>query len=233
MKKSEVIQLIKDNQKADGIKKWELSNRSSLKSYGVGITQLRKISKQIGRDHNLAQQLWNSNIYEAKILGMLIDDPKQITRDQAEAQVESLHGGLLSHVFSSCGATLAKAPFVVDVVEDWLEHEDKIRRRCGWGLLYEVSKFKGKKAPDETYFVSKVNLFHKNFEQEKDYWAREAMKLALMGIGKRSKKLNKVAVKYARAASKLETEKNPKNGCEPLDVLKHLKSEYLTKKLGL
>ena len=38
-----------------------------------------------------------------------------LTREQAERQVEQLHGGMLVHVFSSCDATLAKTPFVVEL----------------------------------------------------------------------------------------------------------------------
>ena len=67
----------------------------------------------LGRDPKLAKQLWNSKVYEMKVLALLIDDPKAMTVEQAETQVEELQGGYLAHVFSSCDATLAKTPFVL------------------------------------------------------------------------------------------------------------------------
>lgn len=31
-----------------------------------------------------------------------------------------------------------------------------MRRSCGYGLLYEISRFKGRKAPEERYFLDHV-----------------------------------------------------------------------------
>ena len=89
MTKTEVLALLKENRNERGIEHWKKKGGkpSKLKSYGIGLTQLRKIAKQVGRDHKLAQSLWKSNFYDAKVVGLLIDDPKQFTKEQAEAQV--------------------------------------------------------------------------------------------------------------------------------------------------
>ncbi|HBX38189.1 MAG TPA: hypothetical protein DEG76_13255 [Pseudohongiella sp.] len=62
---------------------------------------------------------------ERGIAALLIDDPKKITREQAEQQVDQLHSGMLAHVFSSCDATLAKTPFVIDLADQWIRHGDR------------------------------------------------------------------------------------------------------------
>jgi 3-methyladenine DNA glycosylase AlkD len=54
----------------------------------IGLTQLRKLGRKVGRDRKLARQLWDSNVYDAKVIGLLIDEPKMIARKQAERQVE-------------------------------------------------------------------------------------------------------------------------------------------------
>lgn len=79
----------------------------------MGLTRLRKYAKSIGRDAKLARELWKSNVYEAKVVSLLVDDPKRMTIEQAETQVEQLQGGYLVHVYSSCDAVLAKTPFVL------------------------------------------------------------------------------------------------------------------------
>ena len=58
---------------------------------------------------------------------------------------------------------------------------------------------------------------------------RGAMAGALIGIGKRSKELNKAAIKVAKATGPVDY---GSSGCEPIDVLKHLTSDYLKNKLG-
>ena len=61
-------------------------------------------------------------------------------------------------------------------------------------------------------------------------WVREAMAAALMGIGKRNKKLNTAAIRAAKAIGPVDIDYGDDNRCEPLDVLKHLTSDYLKKK---
>lgn len=191
---------------------------------------MRKFSKLVGRDPALARELWQSDIYEMKIVSLLIDDPKSISLEQVEEQVDQLQGGYLAHVFSSCDATLSKAPFVVDLADRWIASKDTIRQQCGYGLLYEISKSKKKTAPDEAYFLNHISLIDQTYENQPIDMLM-SMAGALMGIGKRSKPLNVAALKVARKIGSINFD--PDGRCDPLDVSKHLTSDYLVQKLGL
>ncbi len=226
--KTQVLALLKENRSERGIAHWKKKPRK-LKSFGIGLTQLRKLAKQIGRDHKLAQQLWKSDVYDAKIIGLLIDDPKQLSREQAEEQVEGLQGGMFSHVFASCDATLAKTPFAFELACDWMESKDDMRRRCGYALLYELSK-KNIKEMDDPYLLGRIDHIRRAIHGE-EMWVREAMGGALMGIGKRNKKLNKAAISAAKAIGPIDIDYGDDNSCEAVNVLKHLTSDYLKKKL--
>ncbi len=57
------------------------------------------------------------------------------------------------------------------------------------------------------------------------------MLAALMGIGKRSRKLNKAAIKAVKAIGPVHVDSG-NTSCEPTDVLKHLTSDYLKKRLS-
>lgn len=233
MTKTQVIALLKSNQNERGIAHWKKfeSKSGGLKSFGIGLTQLRKLAKQVGRDHKLALQLWKSDIYDAKVLGLLVDDPKQVSREQAEEQVEGLSGGMLSHVFASCDATLAKTPYAFDLANEWMESDDPVRRQCGYSLLYELSKKKKVVGMDDDYLLECIEYIRDNIHDE-EMWVRESMNTSLMGIGKRNKKLNQAAVKAAKAIGPVDIDYGDDNSCEPLDVLKHLTSDYIKKKLG-
>lgn len=233
MNSSDVIDLLKANQNERGIEYWNKLNPdvASLKSYGIGLTVLRKLAKKIGRDHSLSQELWKSDIYDAKIIALLIDDPKQITRDQVELQVDNLYGGHLAHVFSSCDATLAKTPFVVELLTDWINSSDTMRRLCGYGLLYEVSKSKKKDAPDDAFYLKKIKQINDSYKGEKNI-IKLAMAGALLGIGKRNITLNSAALKMANKIGPVPVESGISK-CEPFDVAKHLTSDYIKNKLEL
>jgi hypothetical protein len=202
-----------------------------MTSYGIGITRLRKLAKQIGRNRGLALALWKTNVYEARVIALLIDDPAQITREQAEKQVEELAGGMLAYMFASCDATLAKTPFAVELAGQWVRSDDPIRRECGYGLLYEASKFSGKKAPSEAFFLAEVERIGDRIGTEPDK-IRLAMGAALMGIGKRSATLNEAALRVARQAGPIAFA-SASGECEPFDVVKHLTTGRLKEKLGV
>ncbi|MFK7954727.1 MAG: DNA alkylation repair protein [Lysobacterales bacterium] len=231
MTKSEVMTLLKANQDARGIENWaRMAKGSGLKSFGIGLSVLRKLAKQVGKDHDLALTLWKTDCYDAKVIALLIDDPKRMTREQVEQQVDNLAGGYLTHVFSSCGATLAKADFGIEIADEWLESDDPVRRRCAYGLQYELSKSKKKSAPDDQHFLSVIDRIKREFDDQ-DIDTQMAMGGAIMGIGKRSKVLHGPALKVAKKICPIDFD--PTGKCEPFDAVKHLESDYVKKKLGV
>ncbi len=233
MTKTQVIALLRKNKNDRGIEHWKKlgGKTGGLKSFGIGLTQLRKLAKQIGRDHKLALQLWKSDVYDARVIGLLIDDPKQVSREQAEQQVDELNSGMLSHVFASCDATLAKTPFAFDLACEWMDNGDDIRRRCGYGLLYELSKKKNINGMDDDFLLDRIAHIQTTIHDE-TMWVRESMCGSLLGIGKRNKKLNKAAITAVKAIGPVDIDYGDDNRCEPIDLMKHLTSDYLKKKFG-
>ena len=55
---------------------------------------------------------------------------------------------------------------------------------------------------------------------------------ALLGIGKRNALLNKEALELATQLGPIDFNEGDKK-CDPLDVVKHLTSDYLKQKLGI
>ena len=232
MTKTEVLALLKENRDARGQANWKaMGDRTGgLTSFGIGLTKLRAIAKQVGRNRDLARKLWNERNHDAKIIGLLIDDPKQLTREQVETQVDDAAPGMLSHVLSSCEATLAKSPMAFDIAKDWMASTDPVRRSCGYGLVYELAKdTKDKRLTDE-FFLGCVETISRTIATEVNS-VRVGMGGALLSIGKRNKKLNAAAIKVSKAIGLIHFSDRKKK-CEPMNVLKHLTSDYLRNKLG-
>ena len=230
---ADILTLLDTERDERGIRHWEKlgARTGGMRTYGIGLTRLRAMAKKIGRDRALSQALWSTDLYDARVLALLLDDPAQITRAQAEQQVEQLGGGMLAHVFASCDATLARTPFVVELADDWVRHEDAVRRACGYTLLYEASKFSGKKAPSEPFFLSVVARIGESIHAESEQ-VRMAMGAALMGIGKRSAVLNRAALEVARSVGPIAFT-SASGECEPFDVVKHLTTDRLKTTLGI
>jgi 3-methyladenine DNA glycosylase AlkD len=217
----QVTDLLEQNKNNRGIENWKkLSNTNGLKSYGIGLTVLRKLAKKIGKNRSLAQTLWQQNVYEMKVIGLLIDDPKEISVEQAEKQVEELNAGMLSHVFSSCDATLAKSPIAFELSKDWMQSEDPVRRSCSFGLVYEFSKKKSKNYNNE-FFNSVIDNIKQTFDNEGKK-VQLAMGAALMGIGKQNPSLNETALALAENIGPIDFNEDGQK-CDPFDVVKHLR----------
>lgn len=229
---SEVLALLESERDERGVQHWEKLGPATagLRSHGIGLTRLRKLAKQVGRNRDLSLALWRTDLYDARVIALLIDDPAQITREQAERQVGELAGGMLAHVFASCDATLAKTPFMVELADAWVRSDDPVRRDCGYGLLYEASKLSGKKAPGDAFFLAQVERIADTIDGEPEN-VRLAMATALMGIGKRNAVLNKAALKVARDVGPIEFT-SASGTCEPFDVARHLTTDRLRDKLG-
>lgn len=228
---AEVHALLEAHRDARGIEHWNRrAGGCGLRTLGIGLTKLRQLAKGIGRDHELARALWADDLYEARVISLLVDDPRRITRAQAEEQVEQLAGGHLTHVFSSCDAQLAKTPFARSVADDWMVSPDPVRQSCAFGLVYELSKAKGKAAPADADFsrwIAHIDAAHPAAPVN----VRLAMVTALMGIGKRSARLNQEALRVARAIGPVDWD--PTGACEPFDVVKHLDNPRLRAALGI
>lgn len=232
MTKTEVLTMLKASRDARGEANWKKmgDKTGGLNSYGIGLTKLRAIAKKVGRDHELALKLWNEKNHDAKVVGLLIDDPRQLTREQMEMQVDGAGPGMLSHAMVACGAVLPKSPIAFDLANDWMKSKDPVRRDCGYGLVYELAKDKKDKRLTDEFFLGVVETIGKTIAKEEN-WVRVAMGGALMSIGKRNKKLNAAAVKVAKAIGPIHFSDGDKK-CEPMDVMKHLTSDYLRAKLG-
>ena len=233
MTKTDVLELLRENRDARGEANWkEMGDRTGgLTSFGIGLTRLRAIAKQVGRDHDLALKLWNERNHDAKIIGLLIDDPKQLTRDQVEKQVDGAGPGMLSHVLSSCDATLPRSPIAFEIAKAWMASTDPVRRSCGYGLVYELAKDKKDKRLTDEFFLGCVEKIGNTIAKEENR-VRVGMGGALMSIGKRNKKLNAAAIKLAKAIGPIHFSDGEKK-CEPMNVLKHLTSDHLRNKLGI
>ncbi|HWX38048.1 MAG TPA: DNA alkylation repair protein, partial [Candidatus Sulfotelmatobacter sp.] len=54
------------------------------KAHGISAPVLHTFAKHIGKDHELAEQLWQSGIHEAKILATLLGEPEKVTSAQMD-----------------------------------------------------------------------------------------------------------------------------------------------------
>lgn len=102
-------------------------------TYGISIPTLRRIAKELGRDHALAEKLWESGVHEARILASFIDDPKQVS----EAQMEKWARGFDSwDVCDQCCSNLFdKTDLAHEKAVQWSSRSEVFVKRAGFALM--------------------------------------------------------------------------------------------------
>lgn len=64
-----------------GMARFGINPKNTL---GISIPLLRILAKRVGKNHGLAQGLWQSGIHEARILATLVDEAEKVTEKQMD-----------------------------------------------------------------------------------------------------------------------------------------------------
>lgn len=225
MNKAEVFKLLENNKNDRGIASWQKFNYENWTSFGIGLTQLKLLAKKIGKNHELAIELWKEPNYDLKTIAILIEEPKKVDEIQIEEMVNDLSMWMMSHTWIQ--NLFCKVPFAIKLAEEWRNSENDVKRRCGFGFLYYLVK--NKKVPD-SYFFPLLDLIETKIQQEENF-VKDAMNNALFAIGQRSKELNMKCIHIAKKIGKIEVDYGD-NSCEAVDVIKHLTSDRIQQKLN-
>ena len=54
------------------------------KAFGVSIANIQLLARRLGRSHELATALWNTNWYKARLLTSFVNDPSRVTPAQMD-----------------------------------------------------------------------------------------------------------------------------------------------------
>ncbi|MEO3944645.1 DNA alkylation repair protein [Gorillibacterium sp. CAU 1737] len=167
---------------------------------GVTLPLMRKLAKEVGRNHELALQLWNSGYHEARILATMVDNPREVT----EQQLESWSGEFDSWDVCdlTCRNLIEKTPFAIEKAMEWSSRQEEFVKRAGFVLMARIS-VSHKKLPDSE-FAPFFEQIIKHSEDDRNF-VRKAMHWALRQIGKRNLPLNKKAVECAGELQRLGT----------------------------
>ncbi|MBM4463224.1 MAG: DNA alkylation repair protein [Chloroflexi bacterium] len=169
-------------------------------TYGVSIPNLRKLAKEAGRDHMLAQQLWASGIHEARILAGMIDDPKAVTEDQMEAWAKDFDSW---DVCDQCCLNLfQKTSFAYRKAVEWSSRKEEFVKRSAFALMACLA-VGDKKAADEQ-FEAFLPLIEREASDDRNF-VRKAVNWALRQIGKRNLNLNEQAIKTAQEIQQIDS----------------------------
>lgn len=219
---SEIIEILRQNESPEnkaGMARYGINTENA---FGVTVNFLRNLAHDIGTDHVLAQQLWNTGFHEARILASVVDEPSLVTRLQMEQWVAEINSwDLCDQVI---GNLFFKTQWAWEKALEWANKDEEFVRRAGFVLMARLA-VKDKKAANERFeqffpLIIKYSCDNRNYVRKSVNWA-------LRQIGKRNLELNKEAIKIAE---ELIHEKDKTTKWIGLDALRELTSASVKKR---
>jgi 3-methyladenine DNA glycosylase AlkD len=167
---------------------------------GIPTPRLRALAKEIGPDHALALDLWASGLHEARILAGMIDDPALVTNAQMERWVKDFDSWDVCD--QVCMNLFDKTRLAHRKALAWSKRKPEFEKRAGFALMACLAWHD--KTASDTAFLKFLPAIRRGAMDERNF-VMKAVNWALRQIGKRSRKLNREAIRAAREIQKLDS----------------------------
>ena len=191
--------------------------------YGVAKPKMDALARRIGKDHQLALELWASGVHDARILAGLIDLPREVSSAQMEGWVRDFDNwdvcdGTCCHLFVFAASAWKKAIA-------WSRRDHEFVKRAGFALMAYLA-YRDKQATDAR-FRRLLPLIEREAYDNRNF-VRKAVNWALRNIGKRNLRLNREAT---RAAARIRRQGSPAARWIAADALRELQGAAVQTRL--
>lgn len=193
------------------------------KAYGIAIPELRRMAKNIGKDHELASILWAYGYRETRILASMVDDVRYVTEEQMEQWAREFD---YWEICDQCCMNLFEdMPCAYDKAVEWSRREDEFVKRAGFVLMARLA-VSDKKAVDER-FIAFFPMIREGALDKRNF-VKKAVNWALRQIGKRNLSLN---VRTIELAGELQQTGNTAARWVAADAIRELTGEKVQQQL--
>jgi 3-methyladenine DNA glycosylase AlkD len=198
---------------------------TTKKAYGWSAPALKMLAREISHDHALAQELWASEILEARALAVLIDLPEKVTEQQMDEWAKDFDNwavcdGACIHLFRYTSYAHAKCV-------EWSSRQEEFVRRAAFALMAGLTV--ADKAASDQAFLRFLPLIKRAATDERNF-VKKAVNWALRQIGKRNRRLNRAAIAAAREIHRLDS---PAARWIASDALRELRSPAVQRRLAM
>ena len=163
------------------------------KVFGVSVGDLRRYGRRLGRSHELADALWRTGWYEARMLASFVEDPGAVTPRQMDQWCRAFDNWAICDTV--CFQLFDRTPYAWRKVAAWSTRKPEFVKRAAFALLASLTVH-DKRAGDEP-FLDGLRLIERAAGDERNF-VKKAVNWALRSIGKRNLALHAAAVPVAQ-----------------------------------
>ena len=161
----------------------------SDKAFGVSVGDMRRLAKRLGRSHALAESLWKTGWYEARMLATFVAEPERVTSAQMDRWCKDFDSWAICD--TACFHLFDRSPHAWGRIAAWSRRKPEFEKRAAFALLACLA-LHDKSAETERFagalpMIEKASLDERNFVKKSVSWA-------LRAIGRRNGELHAAAV---------------------------------------
>lgn len=228
MNAAEIIEKLKSLENPENIAGMARFGIVTKKAFGVSAPVLKEIEKDVKKQsenrHELALELWETGVHEARIIAYLIDEPKKVSEKQMESWAKDFDNWAICD--GTCGHLFCKTEFAYQKVFEWSETDEEFIKRAGIVLVAYLAVH-DKKASDER-IAEFLPILEKHANDERNF-IKKAVNWSLRQIGKRNLNLNKLAIE---TAEKIKAQNTKSARWIASDALRELTNEKTLKRIS-
>jgi 3-methyladenine DNA glycosylase AlkD len=174
----------------DGMARYAIPSDHAL---GVAMRDIKALGKTLGPNQPLAEALWQTGVYEARILASFVGDPARITSAQMDRWCRDFDNWALCDALSF--NLFDRTPHAWAKVTEWSRKRREFEKRTAFALLWSLTVH-DRNAGDRP-FIDGLALIEREAGDAR-HFVRKALNMALRAVGKRNRALNAAAVAVAR-----------------------------------
>jgi 3-methyladenine DNA glycosylase AlkD len=181
----------------DGMARYAIPSDNAL---GVAMRDIKALGKELGRNQGLALALWQTGVYEARMLASFVGDPEKLTRAQMDAWRTEFDNWAICDAMAF--NLFDRSPHAWAKVKQWSSGRGEFEKRAAFALLWSLTVH-DKKSGDEP-FIDGLALIEREAGDDRTY-VKKAVNMALRATGKRNPRLRAAAVEVARRLAASES----------------------------
>lgn len=114
-------------------------------NWGASIPMLREKAEEIGKDYNLAIELWKADVRECKILATMVMPPEQILPEVVDIWMEQTSSQEIAE--QAAFNLYQHLPYAPEKAYQWIASDKEMEQLCGFHILSRL--FMNKQEPNE------------------------------------------------------------------------------------
>ncbi|HYE88832.1 MAG TPA: DNA alkylation repair protein [Vicinamibacterales bacterium] len=169
----------------------------SANTFGVSMATMHPAAKRLGRNQALAEALWKTGWYEARIMCAFVGDPARMTPALMDAWCNDFDSWGVTDTM--CFKLFDQSPHAWQMVPKWVKRKGEFQKRAGFVMMACLAAH-DHHATDAA-FLKCLPMIEKGAADDRNF-VKKGVSWAIRHIGHRNARLHAAAVATATRLSR-------------------------------